>query len=101
MPCEISPQYYEKVRRSINRIDYVSVREKQTVKYLCESLKIDKNISNVLDPTLLLDKNIYIDDFKLVEDNEKYIFVYMLYDDNKRQMNKVIDLALELSKNKS
>lgn len=100
MPCEISPQYYEKVRRSINRIDYVSVREKQTVKYLCESLKIDKNISNVLDPTLLLDKDIYIDDFKLVEDNEKYIFVYMLYDDNKRQMNKVIDLALELSKNK-
>lgn len=100
MPCEISSQYYEKVRKSINRIDYVSVREKQTVKYLCESLKIDKNISSVLDPTLLLDPNIYTHDFKLVENNEKYIFVYMLYDENKRQMEKVVDLALELSKNK-
>ena len=100
MPCEISPQYYEKVRRSINRIDYVSVREKQSVKYLCESLKIDKSISTVLDPTLLLNKNNYINEFKLVEDNKKYIFVYMLYDENKGQMDKVIDLALDLSKNK-
>ena len=85
-------------RKLLSDYDAITVRENAAVNLL-HQMDISC-VGQVLDPTLLLDKNIYIDDFKLVEDNEKYIFVYMLYDDNKRQMNKVIDLALELSKNK-
>lgn len=99
MPREIPSRYYDVVKSAIDRLNYISVRENNTVKYLKDSLNITKSIAKVLDPTLLLNANDYIDGFKLRKNEEKYIFVYLLYDENECQMDKVVEMALRLSVN--
>lgn len=101
MPGQIHPKYHEVVKNAIERLNYISVRERSTVGYLKDSLKIEKPISKVIDPTLLLNADDYINDFNLEKNEEKYIFVYLLYDDNRNQMEKVVNLALELSKSEN
>jgi hypothetical protein len=61
----------------INEFDAISVREKSGVKIVKNYSK--KDVSHVLDPTLLLNKEDYseIIDYSLVPDNP-YIFVYKL-----------------------
>jgi hypothetical protein len=64
-------------RKYINQFDAVSVREKSGVD-IVNSFS-DMDAKHVLDPTLLLDKDDYLDiiDYSLVPD-EPYIFVYKL-----------------------
>lgn len=60
----------------LNRMDYISVRENQTELYLNKIT--DKQVYKVVDPTLLIDKEIWtlVAGERIVE--EEYIFVYLL-----------------------
>ncbi|WP_157734674.1 polysaccharide pyruvyl transferase family protein [Clostridium perfringens] len=80
MPSKVDTKYYEEIKFNVERLDKVSVREKFTVDYLKDELEINKDIKHVVDPTLLLSADEYIQEFDLHtrDNNERYIFVYVL-----------------------
>lgn len=78
MPKEVSEKYFEELRSYIGRLDYVSVREKSTVAYLKNIVKVENNVICAMDPTLLLDKEEYIEKFSLKRNEEQYICIYVL-----------------------
>ncbi len=80
MPTTVKEMYYPQLRKSIERLDAISVREKQTAVYLQEDVGVEKSIAHVVDPTLLLDAQDYIAHFALSEKKAPYIFVYILGD---------------------
>lgn len=94
MPTSIEKCYYEDVRKLIEKISYVSVREEQTISYLKNSLKVRKNIAQTVDPTMLLDENEYIHKFNLQKKDEDYIFVYILGDTSIK--DDIIDFTIKL-----
>lgn len=51
------------MRKDIERLDAVSVRESETISYLINEVGIQKKILHTVDPTLLLDAENYIDSF--------------------------------------
>lgn len=62
---------------SIRKFSFLSAREKQVADRLAMLLKVP--VDNVLDPTLLLNKDDYINRFDIEENpKEKYIFYYSL-----------------------
>ncbi|MGA1941043.1 polysaccharide pyruvyl transferase family protein [Arcobacter sp. YIC-310] len=65
------------VKELLNDFDLVSVREKDA-KEMLESFIKDKEINHVLDPTLLLNKQEWLDTFELKEHNNygDYILLY-------------------------
>lgn len=73
---KFAKNYDEDLKKAINDLDYISVREESTLP-LIQPLT-EKKVSVVLDPTLLLDQK----DYELIIDQNKneseYIFVYML-----------------------
>ncbi len=75
---DVSEQEKNKLRELVNRLDYISVREKSTIPYISQIT--DKPVTDVLDPTLLLEQSDYNkilpDSSKAVK--EKYIFFYTL-----------------------
>lgn len=71
----IDPHYIPEMEKYISRLDAVSVREESTAQLVRKI--VNKPVSVVVDPTLLLNKDDYRTLLKSV--NEKnYIFVYML-----------------------
>ncbi|MDD6082296.1 MAG: polysaccharide pyruvyl transferase family protein [Oscillospiraceae bacterium] len=75
---EISDEEKKQLKKLVNRIDYISVREESTAPYIKQFT--DKQVDIVLDPTLLLDKKDYCDliSDELNFENRKYIFYYTL-----------------------
>lgn len=73
---KFAKNYDEDLKKAINDLDYISIREESTLP-LIQSLT-EKKVNVVLDPTLLLDR----EDYELIVNQEKqdneYIFVYML-----------------------
>ncbi len=63
-------------REKLKFLDYISVRE-ETAKELIQNLT-DKDVKVVLDPTLIVNRNIWFDMVKNVKIKEKYILVYSL-----------------------
>lgn len=90
---KLSNEEWDKLCLYVKELDFISVREKNILNIL--SKKIKKDVSIVLDPTLLLRKNQWekvkikyknysmISDLEL--DNEKYIFIYLLGDNKKHR----------------
>lgn len=78
MPQEVSEEYYEDLRRYIERLDFVSVRERETVGYLEDKVNVQADIIHACDPTLLLDTEEYTTMFHLEKSAKQYIFVYIL-----------------------
>lgn len=78
---EIPMEKREFVRESLSSFTRISVREKQDIQLLKEILGSEKDISWVLDPTLLLQPTLW---HNICENNpyknEKYIFAYLLGD---------------------
>lgn len=85
MPAKVPDKYYKRMRKDIERLDAVSVRESETIPYLINEVGIQKKILHTVDPTLLLDAENYIDSFHLKNRNENYIFVYFLDDKGNKQ----------------
>lgn len=84
-----------KVKKLLQAFDAISVREDTGVK-LCKSL-FDINALHVLDPTLLLNKEEYISNFKLHIKQKKYIAVYILdMTEEKRQIIHTISEKMSL-----
>lgn len=83
-----------KVKGLLQKFNAVSVREDTGVK-LCESL-FDINAQHVLDPTLLLDKEEYIYNFKLHIKQKKNIAVYIL-DMNDKKMQIIQAISKKMS----
>lgn len=81
MPSDINKDFYADVIRLVNDLSFVSVRELKTSEILKDKLGVDKDISVVLDPTLLLEEKDYIKTFDLQNDKGNYIFLYILGDD--------------------
>lgn len=85
MPIDPGEKYYDQIKRLVNRLDYVSVREDISVNILKERIGIRQDVINVCDPTLLLPGKFYIDLFDLHKQETSalrndYIFVYILGD---------------------
>lgn len=78
MPENPKKEYQETLRSILMRFDSISVRENKTKFFFENELHICKPVEHVIDPTLLLDPNDYIDRFGLIKKEEKYIFVYVL-----------------------
>ena len=80
---EYSQQKIDICAKLLKGFNAISVREESSVKMLQKHFGVD-NVQVVLDPTLLLDKRVYVDLFKkiYVKPNKPYIFTYIL-DDNK------------------
>lgn len=86
------------VKGLLGKFDAISVREK-TGCDLCDKLFNVKAI-HVLDPTLLLDKSVYIKNLNLSVKNEKYLGVYILDDSNEikeliRKISRILSLPIK------
>lgn len=75
------PEKYEiDFKRSLNKIDKISVREESLKEYVQNFT--NKTITRTLDPTLLLEPNDY-DDLMLADKNKEYILIYALGPDER------------------
>lgn len=84
---EYTQEQTRKVKELVTRFDAVSVRE-DSGKDLCKAY-FNIDAAHVLDPTLLLDKNLYRDLYKSKSYvSKKGIFVYVL--DQKEENNRII-----------
>lgn len=71
------PDYNKKaIKKFLEGFDTISVRE-EAGKRICAEL-INKDVQVVLDPTLLLDKEQWIERFDLSKSEDEYILVYFL-----------------------
>ncbi len=85
----------EEVKFLLQKFDAISVREDSGVKICRECF--DVPAVQVLDPTLLLDKSEYIQNFGLKDRQKKYLAVYMLdMTDEKEQIIKKVSEELGL-----
>lgn len=99
MPADPGEQYYEQIRKFINHLDSISVREKSSIEVLKQKIGIKKEITDICDPTLLLPGDFYINLFDLKSNRKNYgqggyIFVYILGDIG--ASNQVIKEAINL-----
>lgn len=78
----------------LNRLNYISVREKSTIPILKGI--VNKDISCVIDPTLLLDSRDYNNIVKEYKIKEKFIFVYIL-----EENLEILDYCRSLSKDEN
>jgi len=92
----ISDKENIQMKKYISRLDYISVREKSTIPYISQFT--DKKVIDVLDPTLLLQK----EDYKRLSSQVnpdirfKYIFLYTL-----QKNSEMIDYCQKLSEKKN
>lgn len=73
---KINHYYIEYMKKSLEKYDYISVREENTKRLLEDG--IEKKVEIVLDPTLLIENDIWD---KMCQEpliNEEYIFCYLL-----------------------
>lgn len=94
MPCELvnkDKSETKYLKDNISKFDYVSVREEELAKKLSKICK--RSIEVTLDPSLLLDS----EDYEKIElktvFNKKYIFVYLVSEDDK-----VLEIADKIGK---
>lgn len=87
---ELPKEYGEYIRDSLNKYQWISVREQSAKQYL-ETI-LDRNVDVVVDPTLLLSEQIWenVADERQVSDD--YMFVYLL-GDNFKQRKSISKLA--------
>lgn len=84
---KIDKKYYKTLTEELPKFKAISVREDAGKRIIKEATGIE-NVSVVLDPTLLIDK----DSWKLMEKkpksfkNQKYIFTYFLGDENTNEL---------------
>lgn len=84
IPSErISQNHMAKLKKGINRLNTVSVREQSSVKMLCQNT--EKNIEVVIDPVLLLTEKQWDEIVKIPKYNKPYILCYFLGADIKQR----------------
>lgn len=77
---ELPREFEEDFKKSLNKIDEISVREESLQQYAQKFT--DKNIEKTLDPTLLLDRSDY-DDLILENKHGEYVLIYSLIPDKR------------------
>lgn len=70
----VEDQYINDYKKHINTFDYISIREKASLKFL-HSIT-EKEIKVTLDPTFLIEKDEWDKIMRVPEINDKYILVY-------------------------
>ena len=76
---DIDKSKLDVIRKKIMKFDWISVREKSSIKLLGN---IDKRIIRTIDPVFLLDKNEWINELETTEIEEKvYVLTYFLSND--------------------
>lgn len=95
---EFSPVETERCSYLLKNFDFISVRENSAIELVNSYLKPNVEVKWVLDPTLLLTKDVYKELFEERCSSEKYVFTYLL-DINKQKENlvKLIGKDLEIS----
>ena len=93
----------EIVYKYLSKFDKISTREESSRKILNE---MGIQCEDVIDPTLLLTSNEYIEKFNLSKKDKKYILVYMLVIDEKiveivNEINKELDMDIICFNNKN
>lgn len=89
----------KKVFKSLlKNFNNISVREKHAIDQL--QPLVSQKIEEILDPTLLLDKNIWLDDYakesKYYDTNEKYILTYFVGGEKSKYKSKVMEYSKKL-----
>lgn len=89
----------KKVFKSLlKNFNSISVREKHAIDQL--QPLVSQKIKEILDPTLLLDKNIWLDDYakesKYYNINEKYILTYFVGGEKSKYKSKVMEYSKKL-----
>lgn len=91
---ELSKEYEEQFKNSINNLQNISVRE-ETLKKYCEKFT-DKEVVKTLDPTFLLKEEDYNELILENAINEKYILIYALGPDER-----LTNIATKISKERN
>lgn len=94
---EYSSEETDKCKKLLSKFDAISVRETSGID-LCKN-HLDMDAELVLDPTLLLDRNEYIDLFKSLDlpDNKNKLYTYILdRTEDKKNIVNTISKKLEL-----
>lgn len=90
--CDLEKYDLDQLRKAVYRLDYVAVRE-ASMQEKYQELCMDKKISLVLDPTLLLDMEDYQELLRIApESKSRYVFIYIL--GGTKFYNNIIDYAL-------
>lgn len=79
---EIKETCFEEFAKILRKYNAISCREKNGADFLTKILGREKDIVQVVDPTLLLTINDYLEITSLVNKNNKYIVSYILSDVN-------------------
>lgn len=89
---------FEKISKSINRIDIISVREKKSKNFI--SQLSNKEVKAVVDPTYLVPKEVWKDIVEKIVTPNKYIFVYIPNGMDENMFNYVNEIKFKLGINK-
>ena len=94
---EYSLELTNEFKSAINKFQFISVRETSGLELCSNNLDVKAKV--VLDPTLLLEKQVYIDLFKDThkKNNNKYLFSYLLDNNtNKESILQFVNSKLNL-----
>lgn len=77
---ELPPEFIEKYRKHLSGFSAISVRENSGVRIIRETLSLNVDPRVVLDPTLLLSADEWMDSLKITraKSHERYILMYLL-----------------------
>lgn len=77
---ELPPEFIEKYRKHLSSFSAISVRENSGVRIIRETLSLNVDSRVVLDPTLLLSADEWMDSLKITraKSPERYILMYLL-----------------------
>lgn len=91
---KLEEKYEEEFKKSIEKIDYLSVREESLKEYIKQFS--NREVLKVLDPTLLLERKDYEDILVENKIQEKYLLIYALGPDER-----LTEIATKIAKEKS
>lgn len=89
----MTDEQLQRILPSLKEFDAISFREESTAERMERML--GRKPETVIDPTLLLDRQDWIDQFDLREDGDKYILLYSLR--NPQTLHKLLRLTVKLA----
>lgn len=85
---------YKLISECLNKLDYISVREKESVKFITELS--NKDVEFVLDPTYLIDKKVWLQLCNKKNDCADYIFVYVPNGIDEKMVKRLLEIKKSL-----
>lgn len=90
--CDRNDEEVEFYKKNIKRFNYVGIREINDYDFVKKCMKEGSKLEVIMDPTLLIDKNIWVDMVKDKKESKKYLLIYSF-----GLSNEMIDLAKKIA----